>query len=196
MNVPTIQIETTRALLAWMEEKPPVSIRQPPADLQIRQYHMDTIEISQEAAKVYIDQSEAFEDAGLVPPLKSSHEWLNEMKQTVFSYIQKKMEEGKQLRAIELNGGGGKVIASLAKENGKIFEFDVTLAWIPENMFKVTFDVDTGHLSFHAPRKEPDISVQKNDPEIVAPRWRINYYLAQRGSIEFSVQGNYVDQTL
>lgn len=196
MHVPTIQINTTRALLAWTEEKPPIAIRQPPADLHIRQYHMDTIEISQEAAKVYIDQSEAFEDAGLVPPLKSSHEWLNEMKQIVFSYIQKKMEEGKQLRAIEHNGGGGRVIASLAKENGKIFEFDVVLTWIPENMFKVKFDADTGHLTFHAPRKEPDISVQKNDPEFVVPRWKIHYYLAQRESIQFSVQGNYINETL
>ncbi|MFB4165214.1 DUF6470 family protein [Alteribacillus sp. JSM 102045] len=196
MNMPIVEITTTKAELGMKTSRPPLEIRQPPADIEINQHFNDTVEISTKAAKVNIDQSEAFADADLIPPLQQGDQFAAKAKRTAMEYVAKKAQEGEQLKAVEKNGGGGKAIAAIAKENGKLIEKQVELGFTPESAFKVKFDAEPGDISFQVERAEADINVQKNDPEINIPRWEIQHYLKQKPSIEFHVSGEQINRRL
>ncbi|WP_240374957.1 DUF6470 family protein [Bacillus piscicola] len=192
--MPKVAIRTTEAALGIQMEKPHVEIRQPPADLEIRQRHTDTLEISTTAATLQIDQSAAFADAGLIPPLERASHFSQQALQTALEYIRTQKQDGDYLRAIEKNGGGGKAIAQLAEKRNKLLHIDTELGFIPEHAFKVKFNVKSGTIHFQAERAEADIRVQKNDPQITADRWQVHYDMKQKPSIDFSVSGKHVNK--
>ncbi|SDH64209.1 DUF6470 family protein [Alteribacillus bidgolensis] len=116
MNMPIVEITTTNAELGIKSSRPPFEISQPPADTEINQNLTDTVEISTKAAKVNIDQSEAFADANLISPLQKTKQFAQKANQTATEYTAKKAREGEQLKAIENNGGGGKAKLRLQKK--------------------------------------------------------------------------------
>ncbi|MFZ4451062.1 DUF6470 family protein [Salibacterium aidingense] len=196
MEMPRVEITTTDAKVGTSITRPPMQLRQPPADLKIEQHVMDTVEISTKAAKVNIDQSEAFKDAGLVPPLERSSEFLQKAKQTALEFAAKTMREGEQLKSIDENGGRGSAIAAIAKQNTRLISLETELGYIPESADKVKFEVDPHEISFEVERAEADIQVETNEPEINIPRWEVQHYLEQKPSISFQVVGGQVNRTL
>src|SRR5690625_4986992 len=100
MKLPYIAISTTSAATGLEHHRPPMQIKQRPADIHMRRSE-DQLEISTKAAQLYIDQSEAFADAHLKRPLRSMNEFVAAAKQHVLMSIGHMAQEGRQLMAIE-----------------------------------------------------------------------------------------------
>ncbi|MBU8905988.1 DUF6470 family protein [Desertibacillus haloalkaliphilus] len=184
MQVPSIQISTTNAKIGIQTNRPTLEIKQPHADVQIRQEHFDHVHISRRAAKLYIDQSEAFADAGLKSAMRVNEEAFEKGKQKALQYMAKVSQEGDRLMKIE-NGGGQ--IPQIAKANSDLMMKELGLGFVPSSPFKVKFNYDPGELSFNYRRSDPEINITKNDPIINIPKWQTDIYLQQKPSISFSV---------
>ncbi|SFE92779.1 DUF6470 family protein [Alteribacillus iranensis] len=195
MELAKVSVMTESAKLGFRISTPSLTIKQPQADLQIHQ-DADTIEISTDAVKVFIDQTDAREDAGLVPVLKNAASFYQNGMRSAQEYISKQMKEAEILKTIENNAGGGKGLTRLASKGSVLFQHDTVLGFIPEHAFKVSFHVQKGDVTLQTERKEPTIHVRKNEPEIHVPRWDVSYDVRQRASIEFHVGGEFFNKRI
>lgn len=191
MNMPRLLIETTDAQIGLRPYRPPLQIKQHQADLQIRQRHVDIIEMSTTASKLYIDQTEAFADANLKTPLRLANEYWKKANETALEYIAKTAREGIEMMRIE---DGGDAIQRIAKRNSLPPPKEATLAWMPRSMSQVKFTYVPGELKIEAPFEEAEITVIPRPPEIRIPKWETNVYLRQKNSIRFEVVGTTVDR--
>ncbi|MFD2705629.1 DUF6470 family protein [Salibacterium lacus] len=196
MNMPMVEIRTTDARIGTNISRPPMQMKQRPAEVNIEQNLHDTVDISIKPAKVHIDQSEARRQKGMVPPLEQQSQWLQEAKQNVSEYMAKTAREGEQIKAIHENGGGGKVFAQLAKKNGRMFEHELEPGWIPKSIESVKFEVEPHDVRFDVERPQTRYDVQTHEPETNIPRWEVQHYLRQRSDISFDVRGLEVNRTL
>ncbi|MDQ0298216.1 hypothetical protein J2S78_000624 [Salibacterium salarium] len=196
MDFPMVEVNTTKAKLGMTSSRPPIQINQREADISMEQKFMDTVNISTEAVEVNIDQSEAFADAGLIPPLERTKQFASKAEQTASEFVAKTAREGEQMKSIDENGGGGKVIASIAKENTRLIELETEMTTIPESADKVKFDVDPGSITFDVEKAQFNMDVQPHEPEFQVPRWEVQHYMRQKPSIEFNVVGGQVDRAL
>ncbi|MFA9558924.1 DUF6470 family protein [Evansella sp. AB-rgal1] len=193
MQIPKIQIHTQRAETGISQNRPSMSIRQQQADLDIKQDLAGSFRLSSTASKLFIDQSEAFADAGSIPPLRRASNWAASTKQSVMQYIAKVARQGEQLKKIE---NGGNAIVGLAKENGERRSYEVGLGYVPKTAFKVRFNYVPSEVSVDIDWKGPQIRFKKNEPNIHIPRWESNVYLQQKNAISFSVSGSHVNKQL
>ncbi|MGO4888799.1 DUF6470 family protein [Anaerobacillus sp. MEB173] len=193
MEMPHIDITQTNAAVSMKSNRPPLQIKQPHADLSIKQEHFDLIQISKTASKLYIDQTEAFADANLVSPLRSSKEFLDRTNQEVGEYVAKMSQQGDQLMKIE-NGTGA--IYQIAAENSNLPRRETQLGWMPRSAFQVKFDYDPGELSFAVRKAKVEINVKRNEPIINIPKWQIDVYVKQKQSISFQAVGGNVNRKL
>lgn len=193
MNSARIEVSTVQARTGLQNQRPPMSIQQPSADLQIDQELNGSFQISTTASKLFIDQTEAFADADLKGPLRRSDEFASRSKQNAMQYVSKTIQQGEQLKKIE---NGGNAIASLAKQNIERAKKEYNLAMVPEHMGKVSFDYRPSEVSVQADWAKPNIQVDKNEPQINIPRWETNAYLQQKNQINFSVTGGSINRQL
>lgn len=194
MDLPRIEIHTVRAETGIQTERPPMSIRQRPADIEIDQDLVGTFRISTTASKLYIDQSEAFADADLKGPLRRNREMVQKAHENVMEYIAKTARQGERLKRIE---HGGNALAEIAREKGERKQFSYNIANVPKNAFRVKFHYVPSEVHVDIDWPDPEIRVKTNEPEIHIPRWRANVYLKQKNSIHFSVvQGETIDKKL
>ena len=84
-----------------------MTIRQPQADIQYRQ----------KDAKIRIDQSEAFADAGLKPISQHIQEWAAKGRQQALKATAKAAKQGDQL--MNIAKGGSDKIERIAKQNSE-----------------------------------------------------------------------------
>lgn len=193
MQVPQLRINQTHGQIGMNHHRPHLDIKQHNADLSIKQEHVATLQISQKAAKLSIDQSEAFADANLKGPLRSSNEFIAKTKQNVMQFIAKKSREGDQMMKIE-NGGG--VIASIAAQNSHLYPpLDFNYDTMPKPM-RVNIQFQPNDVDIRVNRIEPDIQVTKNDPTIQHRPWQIDTYMTQKQSISFQAVGLEVNRQL
>jgi len=193
MDLARINISTVRAQTSLQSQRPLMRIHQPNADLQIDQELNGHFQISTTASKLFIDQTEAFADADLKGPMRRVDEFAARSKQNVLQYVAKTIQQGEQLKKIE---NGGNAIASLAQQNGERAPKQYNVAMVPEHMGKVSFDYRPSEVSVQVNWGEPNIRVQKNDPQISIPRWETNAYLQQKNQIDFSVIGGSINRQL
>lgn len=184
--LPTLHIQTTDAYIGLQSEKPPMQIEQPNADVQIRQRHTDIISISTKAAKLYIDQTEAFADANLKSPLRVANEFWQKTTPHMMEYIGKVAQEGDRMMRIE---DGGEIFAQLAKENSERPPVQTGLQYMPRSMSQVSFRYEPGDVSIDAAYEDLSISVQRRPPKVNIPKWKTNVYMRQMNSISFDVVG-------
>lgn len=194
MELAKIQIHTVRAETGLQINRPAMSVRQRPADLQLKQELIGSFRLSTTASKLYIDQTEAFADADLKGPLRRSREAVTKAHQNVMEYVAKTARQGERMKRIE---NGGNVLADIARENGERKQFSYNVANVPKNAFRVKFDYVPSEVHVQIDWPDPNIRVKRNEPEIQIPKWQTNAYLKQKNSIHFSVTtGNMINKTL
>ncbi|SES30230.1 DUF6470 family protein [Salipaludibacillus aurantiacus] len=193
MEFPRLHISSVQAQTGIRQQRPPMSIQQPNADLHINQDLSGTLHISTTASRLFIDQSEAFADADLKGPLRRVKEYGAQSQQKVRQYVAKVTREGEQLKKIE---HGTNALASIAKQNGERPPKDYNYGVVPEHMGKVTFKYQPSDLSIQSDWADPDIRITPNKPDISIPRWETEVYLQQKNNIQFSVTGGSVNRQL
>ncbi|WP_100405457.1 DUF6470 family protein [Bacillus solitudinis] len=192
MQVPHLDIQSNDAYIGLRSQRPGPQIRQHQADLQIRQQH-SSIEISTTASKLYIDQTEAFADANLKSPLRMANEFWAKSESHVAQHIAKRSQQGEMMKKIE-NGFGA--FAQIAKANSEKPMKQVVLGSMPKSAFHVKFDYQPAEVKVHAPTKQPEITVNRRDPDIQIPKWQTETYVRQKNSISFQAVGMAVNQGL
>lgn len=122
-----VDIHSTQPKLTFSSTKPVVNMKQPAA----------TLEISTEAAKLLIDQSQAWRDMGLLTPLEAGKQAAQKGMQAVAEGTARRAREGDQMMHIET---GGDKIAQIAKGKLDIKPVRSTIKWIPSvDSVKSTF---------------------------------------------------------
>jgi hypothetical protein len=193
MELAMVQIATQRAITGISHQRPQISIRQRPADMEISQELNGSFRISTTASKLFIDQTEAFADANLKSPLRFASESSASSKQSVSQYIAKTARQGEQLKKIE---HGANAIPAIAKQNGERPEVQVSLVSIPKDAFRVDFNYVPSEVKVDVNWPDPTIQIRKNDPEIHVPKWETNVYLQQKNSISITSVGAHVNMQM
>ncbi|ADH98549.1 DUF6470 family protein [Salisediminibacterium selenitireducens] len=190
MDLPRIQIQTTRAETALQSHRPPMSIQQPKADMQIDNSLSGRFRMTQEYAEISIDQTEAFADADVKSILRRNDEWTSRAMQQAMTYTAKVARQGEQLKKIE---NPGDVIPQLARQNGERPPKSYNYGQVPSSTDKVRVSYAPGDIRIDLDWPDANIRVQRNDPVINIPRWETNVYLQQRNSIQFQAVGGHVN---
>ncbi|MDT8858787.1 DUF6470 family protein [Alkalihalobacillus sp. MEB130] len=190
MQLPSIQIHQTEALIGLRSQRPGLQIRQESPDMKIHQNHHGLIEISQTASKMHIDQTEAFADANLVPTLRQNKEYLESGKSKVAQFIARTAQQGDQMMRIE-NGTGA--LARISKVNSERPEKQATLGYMPKSMDRVNITFQPSQVTTRANVQPVTVTVQQKDPYIDIPKWQTETYIRQKNHISFQAVGGNVN---
>ncbi|MEY8752152.1 DUF6470 family protein [Alkalicoccobacillus gibsonii] len=178
-----IQIQTTDAKLQMRTSRPSMKMEQGPADIKIHKSGSDTLEISQEAATLFIDQSKAFAEANLKPSTQLAADWAAKGQASASEYVAAKAQEGKQLTKIER----GVTFARLAEQQNQPGPPSSTIAYMPHSIDRVKIQVQPGKLQIDAPNSELSFQVTPTPVKLDIPKWTITQQMIQKPSISFKV---------
>ncbi|QOY37013.1 DUF6470 family protein [Anaerobacillus isosaccharinicus] len=193
MQVPHLQISSVRGQIGLQQNRPSMNIQQPNADLSIQQNH-STLKISQTASQLFIDQTEAFADAHLKGPLRSSNEFISKSKAKLAQFIAKTAQQGDQMMRIE-NGFGA--IPRLAEVNSELYpERELNVGSMPRSTTQVKFDYRPSEIRIDVASGMPEINVRKNAPRISIPKWQTNAYIQQKNNLSIQVVGLNINRNL
>lgn len=193
MDVARYTIQSRDAVINIQQQRPTLSIRQRPADMQISQDLAGSLRISTTASQLFIDQTEAFADADLKSPLRRVEEFAARARQNVLQYVAKTAQQGEMLKKIE---HGTDAIPRVAQQKGAREPKQYTFAAVPKHMGKVKVDYRPSEVNIQIDWAKPNIRFRKNDPEIHFPKWETSVYLQQKNNIQFDVVGGSVNRQL
>lgn len=136
MNIPKLQVQTTKAQIGLHTQKPVQQIEQPKANLDLQQPKaIQTIETTK--PQLSIDTEQARADLDLMSASRRTAEVAQYAAQTAIEGLGRRAEEGKQLMQIE---NGGNPIASQAKQSGRQPYSSLSIKFIPSHgSVKVNF---------------------------------------------------------
>lgn len=192
MNLPYLDLSSMFAQIGLKFQRPPMTIRQPSADMEINQSHSDVLKITNELGELTIDQSEAFASVGAIPPLRLANQFYARALSHSYEVIAKYREEGDRLMKIE---DGGNPIAEIAKEDSKLFDHEFRYALAPKP-FSVKMHYEPGEFHVEVKQDRIEFKVQKNDPIIRIPKWQVQTYVRQKNQLTIRVVGLNVDRGL
>ncbi|MFN7252522.1 MAG: DUF6470 family protein [Anaerobacillus sp.] len=193
MQVPYIQMNSVLGQIGLQPNRPQMQINQRNAELSIHQDH-STMSISTRASKLYIDQTEAFADAHLKGPLRSSNEFISKAEGKVAQYIAKTAQQGDMMMRIE-NGFGA--IPRIAEINSELYpEKELNVGFLPRSTSQVKFNYVPSEVKIQVTSSMPEIHVRKNDPQISIPKWQSNAYVKQKNNLTMKVIGLNVNRQL
>ncbi|SDM43214.1 hypothetical protein SAMN05518871_101204 [Psychrobacillus sp. OK028] len=136
MNIPKLQVQTTKAQIGLHTQKPVQQIEQPRVNLDIQQPKaIQTMETTK--PQLTIDTEQARADLDLKSSAKRVSEVAQNAAQTALEGVGRRAEEGNQLMRIE---NGGNPIASQAKQRGRQPYSSLSIKFIPSHgSVKVNF---------------------------------------------------------
>jgi len=105
MNIPQLQVTTTKALLGMTTQQPTQRIEQPKATLDIQQPKAD-MKINTTRSRLSIDTTEARADRDLKSAARRTTEVTQYARSEVMNGIARRADDGNELMKIE-NGGSG-----------------------------------------------------------------------------------------
>ncbi|AOM81902.1 DUF6470 family protein [Salisediminibacterium beveridgei] len=190
MDLPRIAIQSTQAQTAVQTSRPPMSISQQNADMQIDNALSGRFRMSQEFVEISIDQTEAFADADVKSIFRRNDEWAQRAMQQALQYAAKTARQGEQLKKIENQGD---VIPELARQDGERAPKEYNYGAVPSSMDKVQFGYQPGDIQVDVDWPDANIRVQRHEPQVSIPRWETNVYLQQKNTIRFDVTGNTIN---
>ncbi|MBM7661591.1 hypothetical protein JOC85_002394 [Bacillus mesophilus] len=171
MQIPKIQIQSTRAQLGIRTHHAKVDIQQPKAEMNIQQPSAD-LNITSTPSKLTIDQTQAREDVDLKSIAKRIQEFAQQGKQDSLKGIARRATEGDQLMRVENKGNA---IARIAKQNS-IKEHQFNIAWIPSHdSVKINYTPKKVNIQVEA--KKPIIEVQPNKPILNYSPGKVEYMM-------------------
>jgi len=179
-----LQMRSQQALIGIQTEKPTINQQKtlPKLNLQIEK---PEIQMETTQPKVYIDQTEAFADAGLKTPRRLSRDFVAESKQAMMQSIARIAQQGDQLAAIQ-NVSDDTVIANQAYENAYgQFEYDWGYTHIPKS--GPEFTPVKGEVNISLKRGNVSGKLEKGNINYEFRRGKVDIYLRQKNSLEINV---------
>lgn len=159
MNIPQLQIQTTRGNLGLQIDKPIQEIEQPKATITQEQ-PAAILEMSSTRPQLSLDTTEVRAEIDLKSPLRRSVENAQYGMQQLMEGIARRAQEGQQLVQIE-NGGGA--IADIAKQNGTPPPKQMAFKFVGDRT-KIQMSFQPGSLNINATLQKPVLDVQINKP--------------------------------
>ncbi|TSB48339.1 DUF6470 family protein [Alkalicoccobacillus porphyridii] len=177
-------VQTTPAVLKTETSRPPMSINQEFVNMTITKTGSDFLSISSEAAKLFIDQSRAFEEANLKKITQLTKEWAQQGKAAAMNYAADKAHEGNQLARIER----GITVASLTKQKLAPEVPASTIQYMPHSVDRVRIHVERGDLQVIAPDSKLHIEMNANSLDLRIPKWEVKTQVVQKPAISFTFE--------
>ncbi|MCG7344354.1 DUF6470 family protein [Sporosarcina sp. ACRSL] len=179
MNIPQLQIQTTRGILGLQIDKPVQEIEQPKATIHQEQ-PAAILEMSTTSSQLSIDTTEARADIDLKSPLRRGDENAQYGMQTILEGIARRAQEGQQLMQIE---NGGNPIADIAKQNTNPPPAPLGIRFVG-NRTKIQMSFQPGTLNINATPQKPVFDVQVNKPIHTYTTGKVSGVMEQYPSIQ------------
>jgi hypothetical protein len=145
MNIPQLQIQTTRGVLGLQITKPTQEIEQPRAVLTQEQ-PAAILEMSTTNSKLSVDTTELRAEIDLKSPLRRSAENAQYGVQKLMEGIARRAGEGQQLVSIE---NGGNTLVEIVKQNATPPMKQMSVRFIGDRS-KIKMSIQPGTLSINA----------------------------------------------
>lgn len=182
MNIPQIQIQTTKAELGLNIEEPKQIIRQPQATQHIEQ-PAAIIEMETTHGIMRIDSSQARRDIGMIGTIESTQNYAAAGRQKAMQGIARRASEGRQMMDIAHNTNA---ITTIAKNNSFPIPAKLGLDFIP-SIGSVKLDYTPASLDINVQPQKANISSQVNKPIHEYTQGKVTGYMLQNPSIEIDV---------
>ncbi|WP_339175265.1 DUF6470 family protein [Solibacillus sp. FSL R5-0691] len=136
MNIPQIQLQTTRGQIGLTTQRPVQQIEQPKADLDLQQPKAE-MSIRTTKSELSIDSVEMRESLDLMSSRSRTAEVAQYSKQTAMEGLARRVQEGIELMKIE---NGGNPLADQAKRTGRQPYSSLGIKFIPKaDSVKINF---------------------------------------------------------
>lgn len=159
MQIPQLQIETTRGILGLQIDKPVQEIEQPKAEL-IQQQPAAILEISTTDPKLSIDTTENRADIDMKSIIRRMDENVQFGKQSVLEGMARRAEEGQQLMRIE---NGGNAIVDISKQIATPPPAPLGIRFVG-NRLKLKMSIEPGTTDIQWKIQQPVNNVKLNKP--------------------------------
>ena len=183
MNIPQLQIQTTRGILGLQVTKPIQEIEQPRAVLA-QQQPAAILEISTTRSQLSVDTTEARADVDMKSVRRRIEENAQIGKQVAMEGIARRAQEGQQMLRIE---NGGKVIAVIAKQNATPPPAQLGIRFIGGHT-KVQISIQPGTTNINITPQKPITEVQINIPVHQYTPGKVTGVMEQHQSIQIDVK--------
>ncbi|WP_203245942.1 DUF6470 family protein [Sporosarcina beigongshangi] len=183
MNIPQLQIQTTRGILGLQIEKPIQEIEQPRATLN-QQQPAAILEISTTNPQLSVDTTEARAEIDLKSVRRRIEEHAQLGLQGVIEGIGRRAQEGQQLMRIE---DGGNVIPAISKQNATPPPAPIGIRFVG-GYEKVQVSIQPGTTNIEATPQKAINEVQINKPIHQYTPGKVTGVMEQYPSIQIDVK--------
>jgi len=183
VNIPQLQIQTTKGILGLQITKPTQEIQQPRATLS-QQQPAAILEISTTRPQLSLDTTEARADIDMKSVFRRTDEYAQMGKQAAMEGIARRAQEGQQLVKI---GNGGNAIASIAKQNAITTPAPMGIRFIG-NRSQVQMSITPGTTDIQATQQKAINDVQINKPIHNYTQGKVSGEMEQWASIQIDVK--------
>ncbi|MFD1361684.1 DUF6470 family protein [Lentibacillus salinarum] len=159
MRLPQIRMESHMAKIQIQQTPARQEIRQPEADISIRQPHAD-VSMETKPSKLTIDQTQAWEEMGLMHIFKRIEKHANDGYQDGMAGIARRAKQGKELMEIENEGNP---IVSQATTNAYDQQKSPGITFIPSN-FAAKTNYEPANVQISVNVNKPVIDNQSQKP--------------------------------
>lgn len=183
-----LSIQTTPAILDWNTTKPKQSIEQPKAVVE-GSLSLSKIRVEATLAKITIDQTQAFAEAGLKNNQAFSQEYVQLAKQKMQEGIGRRASQGDQLAKISDKGNPIPQQAAYNAYDQFLHEFGMVT--IPRSGADI--DVIQGQVDVQVTEGELTGKIRAQKPIVDYQQGRVERYMKQYNSISIQYEGDKVD---
>ncbi|QKY69940.1 DUF6470 family protein [Lentibacillus sp. CBA3610] len=159
MRLPQIRMESRMAQIKIQQTPARQEIRQPEADISIRQPNAD-VSMETKPSKLTIDQTQAWEEMGLMHILKRIEKFANDGHRGAMEGVARRAKQGKDLMKIENEGNP---VVSQAMTNAYDQQKPLGITFIPSN-FAVTTHYEPAEVQINVNVNEPVINNEPRKP--------------------------------
>lgn len=183
LNIPQLQIQTTRGILGLEITKPIQEIEQPRAIMN-QQQPAAILEISTTKPKLFVDTTEARAEIDLKSVFRRIDEYVQLGKQGAMEAIGRRAQEGQEMLRIE---NGGNIFAELSKRNGTPPPAPLGIRFIG-NKSGIQMSIQPGTTDIRFTPQKPVNDVQINNPSHQYTQGKVTGVVEQYPSIQIDVK--------
>lgn len=183
MNIPQIQIQTTKGILGLQIDKPIQEIEQPKATMQQEQ-PAAILEMSTTRPQLSLDTTEARADIDLKGPLRRGDENAQYGRQSAMEGIARRAQEGQQMMQIE---NGGNAIVDIIRQQTNPPPAPLGIRFVGDRT-KIQMSFQQGTLDINAIPQKPILDVQINKPIHHYTPGKVSGVMEQYPSIQIDIK--------
>ncbi|MFD1204781.1 DUF6470 family protein [Sporosarcina contaminans] len=183
MNIPQLQIQTTKGILGLLIDKPIQEIEQPKATMNQEQ-PAAILEMSTTRPQLSIDTSEVRADIDLKGPLRRGDENAQYGRQGAMEGIARRAQEGQQMMQIE---NGGNAIVDIIRQQTTPAPAPLGIRFVGDRT-KIQMSFQQGTLEINATPQRPILDVQINKPIHHYTPGKVSGVMEQYPSIQIDIK--------